>query len=281
MTKKALLIGINYNGTAAQLNGCINDVYNVRSLLTNHCDYPSENINTLTDNDISPTHANIRQYISWLLQNAQPGDTLFFHYSGHGSNVADNNGDETDKRDETIVPVDYNSAGMITDDWLNENFINLVPEGVTLWILMDCCHSGTIMDLKYNYRSLCRLRAGKKITQPYASLNWTNTFGMSLQRTRDTKGNVYMFSGALDPQYAADAFIAGKAQGAFTACFIECFNTNLVQNDSGKMCFKPNGLNFRSMLKEINARLLISGYTGQNSQLSMGKRVGLEAFFNP
>ena len=31
--KKACLIGINYNGTSAQLNGCVNDVFKLKKIL--------------------------------------------------------------------------------------------------------------------------------------------------------------------------------------------------------------------------------------------------------
>jgi hypothetical protein len=281
MVKKALLIGINYLGTNLQLSGCINDVYNIRDLLVKYCDYSLDNIRVLTDKDISPTCKNIKEYIAWLISNNLPGDSLFFHYSGHGSNVPDRNGDETDKRDETIIPLDYTTAGMITDDWLFSNFISLVPEKVTLWALMDCCHSGTILDLKYNYRSRCKPKPGKKISAPYVPDDWTNEFGFSIEKSKEIKGKVYMLSGALDSQYAADAFIAGKAQGAFTACFVDCFKTNLIKLDNGQERFKSDGLKIRHILKDVNARLIIGGYTGQSSQFSTYKLWELESFFNP
>ena len=47
----------------------------------------------------------------WLVSGAQPNDSLFFHYSGHGSQTYDSDGDEVDGNDETICPVDYDSAG--------------------------------------------------------------------------------------------------------------------------------------------------------------------------
>lgn len=271
MVKKALLIGINYTGTSAQLNGCINDVYNVRNFLTQHCEYDIQNTKVLSDIDALPTAKAIKDNIAWLLSNAVEGDTLFFHYSGHGSNISDANGDETDRRDETIVPIDYNTAGMISDDWLFENFISKVPKGVNLWVLMDCCHSGTIVDLRHNYESRCTLKAGKPQTLPYVPANWTNVFQYSSQRSRDVVGNVCMFSGALDPQYAEDAFINGKPQGAFTACLIDCLNNNLS---------KLKSLKLHQILKEVNIRLTIGGHTGQRSQLSVSKKSGIHDLFN-
>jgi hypothetical protein len=271
MVKKALLIGINYKGTSAELNGCINDVYNVKNFLSQNCEYKPENMRVLTDNDILPTNKAIKDNIAWLLSGVSEGDTLFFHYSGHGSNIADTNGDETDKRDETLVPIDYNTAGMITDDWLFENFITRVPKGANLWALMDACHSGTLLDLRHNYTSICKLKPGKTLSEPYIPENWTNVFRYSTQRSRDIVGNIYMFSGALDPQYAADAFINGNPQGAFTACFLECLNNNLSK-------LKTTALH--RILKEINVRLEMKRFLGQRSQLSVSKKENYKSFLN-
>ncbi|CAN0392663.1 unnamed protein product, partial [Hapterophycus canaliculatus] len=52
----------------------------------------------------------------WLVADAAAGDSLFMHYSGHGGSVKDTSGDEADNMDETMVPVDYQSSGQITDD---------------------------------------------------------------------------------------------------------------------------------------------------------------------
>ena len=43
----------------------------------------------------------------WLVKDAKSGDCLFMHYSGHGGSMKDDNGDEADGMDETMVPVDY------------------------------------------------------------------------------------------------------------------------------------------------------------------------------
>ena len=51
--------------------------------------------------------------MNWLVRGAQPNDSLFFHYSGHGSQQQDHDGDEVDGTDETICPVDYKDAGQI------------------------------------------------------------------------------------------------------------------------------------------------------------------------
>jgi hypothetical protein len=43
-------------------------------------------------------------------------EEIWIHYSGHGSQVRDRDGNEADGMDEVVVPVDYTTAGFIVDD---------------------------------------------------------------------------------------------------------------------------------------------------------------------
>lgn len=70
-----------------------------------------------------------------------------FHFSGHGTQVEDLNGDEADGLDEAICPLDFESEGVVTDDELHA----LLPEQGTTLVVLDCCHSGTGVDLPYRY----------------------------------------------------------------------------------------------------------------------------------
>ncbi|KAL0240188.1 hypothetical protein I308_106736 [Cryptococcus tetragattii IND107] len=118
--RKALLIGINYIGSDALLAGCINDVHNVQKFITERYGYQLDNIVMLTDdvNDARtmPTRDNVIKAMKWLVDGAQRDDALFFHYSGHGTQRKDINGDEQDGQDEAICPVDYETAGLLIDD---------------------------------------------------------------------------------------------------------------------------------------------------------------------
>jgi hypothetical protein len=69
------------------------------------------------------------------------GDSLFLHYSGHGSQVPDENGDEESGFDSTICPCDYETAGQIIDDDIFALVAAPIPKGAELFALMDCCHS--------------------------------------------------------------------------------------------------------------------------------------------
>jgi hypothetical protein len=282
--KRAFLCGINYIGTSSALNGCINDINNINNFLVKNCGYDSKNIRISTDdpkNTVKPTRENMEANIMWLANGAKSGDTLLFYYSGHGSHVRDTNGDESDGRDNVLVPLDYTTKGVITDDWLFLNLASRLPAGVTLWVFTDCCHSGTMMDLQYNLQCNSVYTKGKiNSGVRYNSAEWTNQFGMMTERSKLTSADVYLFSGCLDPQTAADATIRNQSQGAFTACFLEFVQGKMTKNPDGTTRFNSGTVKLAEMLKEINCRLVISGFE-QRSQLSMGRVQDINRTFTP
>lgn len=116
--------------------------------------FSSENILVLRDQQA--TRAGILK--AWrddLLPRIKAGDVVYFQFSGHGQQVADDNGDELDGFDEAIVPYDspqrfqpgvYQGENLIRDDELNRLYTDLRrrlgPEG-NLMVVVDACHSGT------------------------------------------------------------------------------------------------------------------------------------------
>jgi metacaspase-1 len=144
MSKKAALCGINNYQSQTDLRGCVNDVKNMSLLLTNVFGFAAEQIHQLTNEQV--TKAAILQEWQWLIQSAQPGDQLVFHFSGHGSYIPDDvNADEADGYDEITCLYDMNFHNPDTfirdDEW--STMIQQVPQDVELTIIMDTCHSGT------------------------------------------------------------------------------------------------------------------------------------------
>lgn len=154
-TKRAVIIGINYEGQKGELSGCHNDANNVKEYLINEQGFSTSNITMLLDDGshTSPTRNNILDAFLDLVTQTQAGDAAFVHYSGHGGKVKDDNGDEADGYDETLIPLDFQSAGQIRDDELFVTLVGAMPRGSTLTCLMDCCHSGTILDLPYLFKA--------------------------------------------------------------------------------------------------------------------------------
>lgn len=268
--KKALLIGINYVGSAEQLNGCVNDITNIQKFLIQNCGYTENNITVLTNNNASDK--NIENAICNLTLGCKSGDSLFFHYSGHGASVPGSKV-EKDGKDEAIIPNDYLTGGFITDDWLFTNLCMKVPQGASLWAFTDCCHSGTMFDLKYNWQyNPTYLKGTINKTVQYNSNDWTSNFNVSiLSESKDTIGSVYLFSGCQDEQTSADACFFGQSQGAFSYCLLQ-----FIQNNINTLKTKSLG----DVLKEIDCRLAINGFS-QKSQLSVGNVRDINNKFNP
>ena len=106
-------MGINYRRTNNQLGGCINDVLLTQQRILS--EYPHASIQLMTDDTtMQPTRNNILRELDSLVRTASSEDVLMFHYSGHGGQVPDLNGDEEDGYDETICPIDFRTPRIIT-----------------------------------------------------------------------------------------------------------------------------------------------------------------------
>ncbi|KAL6589252.1 caspase domain-containing protein [Neocallimastix sp. 'constans'] len=291
--KKALFVGINYYGTSAQLSGCINDVKNVSELVCKK--YGFKNCLYLTDENpdekMKPTYNNIINGMKWLVNNAKAGDSLFFHYSGHGGTAGDSNNsnsDELDGFDETILPVDYAKYGQIVDDVIYENLVEPLPKGCRLTAVFDSCHSGTVMDLPFTYQcdgnieaidndvrkdifrraleiignlligntdslttAICSIFDGNFSTSTTTN---SNTNQEEIIKKRRHEAEVIQFSGCKDNQTSADAKINNMATGAMSYALISVLSQN-------------KDFSYTELLTEIRSIMIKNNFT-QIPQLS-------------
>jgi metacaspase-1 len=227
MAKKAVLIGINrYRIPGSDLRGCINDVRNMQAVLTQYYGFGAGDVTVLTDG--AATKKAMQKAIADLVTRAKKGDVVLVHYSGHGSNVPDDNGDEADKRDEILCPTDLDWNDPLSDDWLRKTF-NRLKAGVNLTVVFDCCHSGTatraIMppDAPSIPRYLpCPLDL--MATESGRKLRGRVTRGMRASKpAARKKGDVaiadigeVLITGCRATQTSADAHIGGAYNGALT-----------------------------------------------------------------
>lgn len=234
MAKRALLIGLNYAATpSATLQGCINDIVNMRNALIDAYGYQDANIVVLRDDDKSrlPTKSNILAAMANIIRSSGASDTLWIHYSGHGTQIRSVTGDESDGLTECIVPCDFNSAGFIDD---NTIFNIIGTAKCQLMLCFDSCHSGTVCDLQY-------------------SVNYNNgTLSYSTNNSkRITNPNVIMLSGCRDAQTSADAYNSFSKQGvgAFTITLLETLRAS------------NHNIDLLSLYKNVCANLRNSGFS--------------------
>lgn len=150
--RRALLIGINhylYLVSDKQLNGCVHDVKLMSKTLQEIFGFPAENITLVYDEGLSPTRDHIIQAMQDLLAKTQRDDIVVFHYSGHGSQVPDRDGDEPDGLDDTIVPCDSGRDVQhlnrdITDDEIRAWLFQMGQITPYITLIFDSCHSGSI-----------------------------------------------------------------------------------------------------------------------------------------
>lgn len=292
--KKALLVGINYRGTSSELRGCVSDVKYVKNFICSRYGFKDDpdSMLVLTDDHNNPPflplRQNIIQALHWLVRDAQPGDSLFFQFSGHGTKVKDLDGDEDDGYDQAICPLDHSTAGLIIDDELNVILIRNLPPNVRLTTISDSCHSGSVLDLPYTYTTTGQLKVenkvktlaktaapgvlnllvGNKISGIMSIIGGVNQY--LNHKTRDPhqmamyKGNYFsdtiLISGCKDDQTSADTVISGRNTGALTHAFVDVLSKN------------PNPT-YRELL--VGIRNVLSGDYTQKPQLSTGRLIDM------
>jgi hypothetical protein len=219
--KRALLIGINdyfandagpaatagQSWIPADLNGAVNDIALMQQILESRFNFPRENIQTLTDRDA--TRAAVLAALEKFVAETEADDTVYIHFSGHGSQVKDLDGDEPDGLDETILPFDARTGDIpdITDDEL-QRLLRGLPARSSL-VVLDSCHSGTAT------RGSSVMRARSVPMDPrgdlYASAK-TPEHGVT-----ESPARYVLMTGAADYQSALDGPIdEGRYYGLFT-----------------------------------------------------------------
>jgi hypothetical protein len=247
MKNKALLVGINkYPDPQNELRGCINDILDMEHFIaeTNKV-YAKQNIKKLTDKEA--TKKGIVTQIKWLLDGAQPGDQLLFHYSGHGAQVPTLNQNlELDGLDEIICPYDFSGQGenALRDKEFAQLFAG-IPKGVHFVWISDSCHAEDLSrDIHTKEAIIYRQFQGATINNherlPATTSDHFNAIIKPL--------NGALLSACASHELSADAYIDNRFNGAFTHYLIK----NLMQYSDSK--------SMQSIVQLVNTDLDKNGY---------------------
>lgn len=146
---RALLVGVgNYPASSGWLRLCsTHDV----TLLKPTLESRGFAVRTLVDGQA--THRGIVTALKTLTSECRAGDQVVIHFSCHGQQVEDLNGDESDGLDESIIPYDaerrynarYHGQHHLLDDELNGYLVRLrkrLGSHGMLLVTIDACHSG-------------------------------------------------------------------------------------------------------------------------------------------
>mmetsp|Transcript_14053 Transcript_14053/g.48403 ORF Transcript_14053/g.48403 Transcript_14053/m.48403 type:complete len:823 (-) Transcript_14053:148-2616(-) len=151
--RRALVVGCNEftAGAPFPMPGVKNDVAKVMNMLTMDYGIPEKCIRVLSSEQgprRRPTSTNIRLGLAWLMGGAVEGDQRFFYFSGAGTHIPDECGEEPDGRREAIRLEDTRPTGVgaVNDDELRESLYEALPEGVELLALFDATHHGALGD---------------------------------------------------------------------------------------------------------------------------------------
>lgn len=128
-----IFVGISDYPSASDLPYCASDAQRVQQAFVSAGVMSAADTVVLTDGQA--TRAAVANAVEHLSRRLGPGDTLVFFFSGHGNRVPDQNGDELDGLDETIVLAD----GSITDDELTQI---LASGRQRAFVALDSCYSG-------------------------------------------------------------------------------------------------------------------------------------------
>ncbi len=148
-TRHGLVIGLGgyKDKTWGKIHGD-RDVLIVKNML-NKCGYTD--LASLTNSQA--TKSGILTAFNSLVNRCRKGDIVYIHFSGHGQQITDVNGDEDDGWDEAWIPYDamyaysnsYKGEKHLIDDeialWMTR-IKNKIGSSGSLLLVVDACHSG-------------------------------------------------------------------------------------------------------------------------------------------
>jgi len=251
---RALIIGIErymhhlVSGTV----GAEDDAFGVARLLQDRYGFSPDSIKVLI-NENATSNAIILGLTKWVVEGSKPGDRVFIFFSGHGNQLPDDDGDESDGWDETICPYDanpFNEIGQIRDDTI-ELIINKL-EGRRVVLLFDSCHAAMVTDTPGPVPS----------TLPPAGPNPQSPDYVGIKRVAGP-ASLVVISASGSYQSAWPMIINGKIRGAASYAF------ELAHTQAGEL---PTLIELNARMNSSIERYHFSG------RLSGGQEITVEAF---
>ncbi|MDR6197845.1 caspase family protein [Siphonobacter sp. SORGH_AS_0500] len=269
----------------------------------------------LTCTNAQATRKGITQSLQQLYNQAQPGDKLVIHYSGHGCQLKDDTGDEADGKDECLVPYDapkrfdasYSGTLHLRDDELG-NWLDRLREKVgssgQVVLFLDSCHSGTAS------RGESQVRGESGMISDFLSTE--NGSGLFESRSGRGLGKLVFISGAKSTQpnyetkddegkkigslsYAISKAFEQLEKGTVYRVFFEVISTIMAQKAPGQTpqlegdseelvlggmgVIRPTFYSVTGFVDQVRTQVTVAA--GTLSGLFKGAKVRLRSVDNP
>lgn len=224
MTQTALCIGVNdYPGTDSDLSGCVNDAQDWAQVLSDR------GLSVTTLLDAQADLGAIQQGMADVVTATENGELGVITFSGHGTWLPDEDGDEPDLRDEALCPHDFMTQGALLDDTLYEIFAER-QRGARIVFISDSCHSGSVARMSpalgSRHDTVKFLPPGLRLDDEQARHARLAERAPARGRSR---GSVVLMSGCRDLEFSYDAHFDERPNGAFTRVALDA----LTRLDSG------------------------------------------------
>lgn len=271
-TRRALLVGIEHYRNAAfpELRGPLNDVRELGQLLTKKYGFQ---VQTLPEAE-AKRDGIIAAFRKYLVADAEPGDVCLFYFSGHGTQIKNTSGVESDNLDEALIPIDAkrpvtkkDEVRELRDKQLARLYNEAIDKGVKLIVLVDSCHSGS---------SARGISAGRTrrvealMTVDMAQPPDPAELNDGERRKPEDRGALIM-TASLDNELAEERSYEGTDHGDFSKALLDV----LRDSNAGR-------ISAWQLFMNVGARVGRGGSTTQHPSLSATKeRRGLTLFGDP
>jgi hypothetical protein len=237
-SSSALVIGVDKYQAVASLDGATNDARDIAAALSRN---GTSRVVLLTNEDV--TKANVVNAWNTLVDDAQPGDTIFVTYAGHGAQLKElNPGDERDGLDEFWVLPGFDPKNLretwhesVFDNELHDWFTEAGRRGIRVVLVADSCHAGGMdraVKGKTRYVEFGNSRVLAELMAMVSGSAGTSTAIDPVPETR-TPDNVTMIAATAEALPVPEVVIDGKSRGALSWSFARALEGNADRDGDG------------------------------------------------
>jgi hypothetical protein len=237
-SSSALVIGINEYRAVPSLDGATNDAQDIAAALSRN---GVSRVLMLTNDEA--TKSNIVNAWNTLVADAQPGDTIFVTYAGHGAQLKElTTGDERDGLDEFWVLPGFDPKNLrdtwresVFDNELNQWFAEAGKKGVRVVLVSDSCHAGGMDRAVKGKTRFVEFGNSRMLAELFAMVSGSAGSSTVMEQIPEnrTPENVTMLAATSEALPVPEVVIEGRSRGALSWSFARAIEGMADRNGDG------------------------------------------------